>query len=350
MSVVVFGGYGSFGVQVVRELARCGVAVAVAGRDLARARALVAQLGPPHSARAADVTRPESCLAALARHSVAVCCAGPFSSVGESLLEACLAAGRHYVDIADDRAYVAQVRSRDAAFRQRGLVAAYGCSSLPALSGALAQLARAQEPDPPRAVRVTLFIGNDNPKGRAAIRSAVASLGKPLQAPKATLLGFRDGEWVSLPAPFGRRRVYTLDSPDYDLLPALLGAAEVKVKVGFEMALTTRTFALLAALGSGYGARTAALLDWLGRLGPRVGCSGGAVFAELSWSDGRRHGASLSGAKDGQRMAGLPAALVAQALDAGAPAVRGALAAYELLGARPLLDAVAARGYQLAVA
>jgi len=350
VSVVVFGGYGSFGAQVVRELARRGVAVAVAGRDLARAQELASQLGPPHRAIAADVTRPESCLAALAGHSVAVCCAGPFSSVGESLLEACLAAGRHYVDIADDRAYVARVLARDSAFRDRGLVAAYGCSSLPALSGALAQLARAQEPDAPRAVRVTLFIGNDNPKGLAAIRSAVASLGKRLPAPQGTLTGFRDGEWVCLPPPFGRRRVYTFDSPDYDLLPALLGAADVRVKVGFEMALATSTFALLAALGSGYGARTAAFLERLGRFGPRLGCSGGAVLAELFWSDGRRHSASLSGARDGQRMAGLPAALVAQVLDAGAPASGGALAAYELLGTRPLLDAVAARGYQLAVA
>src|SRR5437764_796194 len=71
----------------------------------------------------------------------------------------------------------------------------------------------------PARVRVTLLIGNNNPKGRAAIRSLVLGLGKPVQAPQGMLRGFRGREVVPLPEPFGRRAVFNFDSPEYDLFP-----------------------------------------------------------------------------------------------------------------------------------
>src|SRR5204862_6086264 len=124
-------------------------------------------------------------------------------------------------DIADDRAYAAAVRSYDERFRARGLAAVYGCSSLPGISGALALRAAEGIPATVDRVRVTLFIGNKNPKGRAALHSLVAGLGRPIAAPQGTLRGFRDREVVTLPPPFGRRPVFNFQSPDYDLLPKL---------------------------------------------------------------------------------------------------------------------------------
>src|SRR5439155_9287463 len=138
----------------------------------------------------------------------------------------------------------------------------------------------------PRRVRVTLFIGNQNPKGRSALESLVRILGQPLQTPQGPVLGFRDREVVVLPPPFGLRGVFNFDSPEYDLFPALLGARSVSVKLGFELRLTTYGFALLAVLGSGYGARTARLLALPGRLLQRLGCSGAVVMAELFLADG----------------------------------------------------------------
>jgi saccharopine dehydrogenase-like protein len=340
--VVVFGGYGTFGSHVARELARIGHVVTVAGRDRCRAEAAAAALGPQHHGVAADVTDPRSCGQALAGQSVAVSCAGPFSALGETLLEACLRARCHYADIGDDRAHAARVRGWGERFRDAGLAAAYGCSSLPGLSGALALLAREGATGPPERARVTLFIGNDNPKGEAAVRSAVAVLGRPIAAPQGTLRGFRDREVVALPAPFGRRAVYNFDGPEYDLFPALLGVESVVVKVGFEMSLATRMFALLGRLSSGYGAGTGQVLTGLGRLAGRTGHEGGAVLVELEWPDGIVRRASLVG---DHRMAALPCALVATALATGECARPGAATAYELLGHRELLQAMAARGF-----
>ena len=341
-AVVVFGGYGAFGSHVARELARTGHVVTVAGRDREKAEDAATALGPQHRGLGADAADAGSCRQALAGQSVAVSCAGPFSALGDSLLEACLQARCHYADIADDRTYAARVRARDERFRQAGLTAAYGCSSLPGLSGALALLVCEAAAAPPRRARVTLFIGNDNPNGEAAVRSAVAALGRPIAAPQGTLRGFGDRETVVLPPPFGRRGVYNFDSPEYDLFPELLGVKGVTVKVGFESRAATHAFATLGRLPFGHGTRTARVLTGLGRLAGRTGHEGGVVHVELEWPDGAWHRASLVG---DQRMAALPCALVAAALARGDVARPGAATAYEVLGHRSLLQAMAACGY-----
>ena len=348
MSAVVFGGYGTFGSLVCRELARLGTRVTVAGRDRIRAEALARELGADHRALAADARDRAACLEALAGHPVAVCCAGPFSSLGSALLEASLAAGCHYVDIAEDRRHATLVRGYGDAFAKRGLAAVYGASSLPGLSGALALTARADADPFPERARVTLFIGNASPKGEAAVQSAVERLGCPVAAPQGMLRGFGEREVVVLPDPFGRRAVYTFDSPDYDLLPDLVGVTNVSVKVGFESRAATAVFALLARLGPGYGSRLARLLRWVGGLAPG-GSTGGVVMVELFWPDGTTRRATLRADRDGQRMAALPCALAVRGLRDGSATARGALTAYELLGAEALLAGVAAQGHRISI-
>jgi hypothetical protein len=347
--IIVFGGYGVFGSHVARELAGRGLAVTISGRDQARAEALARTLGATCRAQVASLTDADSCFRALAGHAVAVNCAGPFQTLDPTLLELCLKADCHYVDITDDRGYARLVRSQDARFRERGLAAVYGCSSLPGISGALALVAREGAKEAVERGRVTLFIGNNNPKGSAAVGSLLAGLGRPIAAPQGQLRGFRDREVVQLPLPFGRRGVFNFDSPDYDLLPELLGAPRFAVKVGFELRLATYLFALLALLGSGYGRLTATLLELPGRAFRWLGCSGGAVMAELFCVDGTVRRAALSGHRDAQRMAALPCALVARHLAETHALKPGAATAYEFLGARPLLNALVEAGFELTV-
>lgn len=345
--IIVFGGYGVFGSQVARALAAWGTPLTIAGRDVRAAEALARSLGGACRAVAADITRPDSCHAALAGQAVAVHCAGPFHRLDATLLKACLQAGCHYVDIADDRGYAEVVRSFDEPFRQCGLAAVYGCSSLPGISGALALRARETATAPVDRARVTLFVGNHNPKGPAAVRSLLTSLGRPIAAPQGTLFGFRAREVVPLPPPFGRRGVFNFDSPEYDLFPSLLDARAVTVKLGFELRLATYTFALLARLGSGYGRLSERVLRLPGRMAGCFGCSGGAVMTELFLTNGSVVRAALAGARDGQRMAALPCALVARTLSEGAVSQPGAATAYEFLGARPLLEKLVEAGFTL---
>lgn len=344
---VIIGGYGTFGSHVARDLARRGVPVVIAGRNRDAAAAFARELGEGHSAAAVDVTQLDSCRAALAGGPIAVNCAGPFNVLGPALLEACLVEGCHYVDIADDRRYAGLVRSYHDRFAERRLAAVYGCSSLPGISGALAQHAARDETEQPVRARVTLFIGNNNPKGEAAVRSLLAGLGQPIAAPQGLLHGFREREVVPLPSPFGRRGVFSFESPEYDLFPKLLGVQSVAVKVGFELRLATYSLASLAFLGWKFGARTARLLSVSGSLFRLLGCSGGAVMSELFYADGSTRRAALVGRRDGQRMAALPAAIVTRALLESAPATLGVSTAYECLGHARLIDGLVAEGFEL---
>jgi hypothetical protein len=194
---------------------------------------------------------------------------------------------------------------------------------------------------------VTLFIGNRNPKGEAAVRSAVTQLGRAFPAPQGTLRGFHGREVVDLPPPFGRRAVYDWESPELDLFPPLLGAREVRVKVGFEARLATGAFAALARLGPRIGGRLLAATAPIARSLSRFGHSGGAVKVELFAPDGTAATLSLGGPHGGQRLAALPAAFVARALAEGRINGRGVMTAYEALGAEPLVAGLTDAGYEL---
>ena len=273
-------------------------------------------------------------------------CAGPFAALGTALLEACVEQGAHYVDIADERAHARRVGALGPRFAARNLVAVTGCSSLPAISGALALHVRKTRPDPPERVRVTLFIGNRNPKGEAAVRSAISVLGRPIPAPQGTLRGFRGREVVPLPSPFGSRAVYDFESPEYDLFPELLQVRSVSVKVGFELRVATLGFATLAALPFPWGAKAARLLRSVSGLVPPSGHSGGAVLAELGWANGTWRGAALSGSEDGQRMAALPCTLAVEALLRGEHRGTGIVHTWELLPR--MVEQIAKEGFSIA--
>lgn len=348
--IAVFGGYGTFGAHASRALAAAGLPLRIAGRDGERARAFAAGLGDRHGdgheGVAADASDPAACARALTGISVAVSCAGPFSRLGAALPESCLAAGVHYVDISDDRDWHARLRSWDSRFRDRDLTAAVGCSSLPGISGALAVLAAERLPAVERA-RITLFIGNRNPKGEAAVRSAAAQLGKIFPAPQGILRGLAGREIVDLPPPFGARAVHDWESPELDLFPVLLGAREVRVKVGFESRLANGAAAALARLGPRIGGALLGAFTPFARVLSHFGHSGGFVKVELWAPDGTAASAALGGAHDGQRMAALPAAFVAQRLHEEIVTSRGVVTAWEALGAKTLIERLKTAGYQL---
>ncbi len=334
--VFIAGGYGVFGSQIAQELARDGHPLTIAGRDGSKAAKFAAACGGDARGVPLDIRNKADCRKAFAGHAVVVHCAGPFAERDTTVLESCLESRCHYVDIADDRRYVAKVRGFDDRFQQAGLAAAYGCSSLPGISGALASRLRDQSPEPPARIRVTLFIGNKNAKGEAAVRSVFRNLEKDIRAPQGTIRAFGDPETVSLPAPWGRRSVLNFESPEYDLFPEQFGAEAVSVKLGFELRMVHRGLALLARLPESW---RWALLKPLVRTGNALrflGSSGGAVKVEFFYKDGSVREETLFAPEKGQRMAILPAVFVVRKLLSEGVKTAGAKTSYEILGAEGL--------------
>ena len=108
------------------------------------------------------------------------CAAGPFQTLDRAIVRAVVDAGAHWLDISDDARWFFDLlddRALDALARERGVVVIPGLSSLPAISCALAHRLKPARAD------ITLFIGNDNRKGAAAIAS-----GSVLNSPDRELL------------------------------------------------------------------------------------------------------------------------------------------------------------------
>ena len=181
-----------------------------------------------------------------------VCAAGPFQTLDRAIVRTVVNSGAHWLDISDDERWFFGlvddlVLARDA--RAAGVVVIPGLSSLPAISCALAHRLM------PAKAKITLFIGNDNAKGAAAIASCA-----------------------------------TLNTPDRELLHRELGI-DTTVRARFEMPGAHLAIAALRVLPLRARIRFAKLLArWI----PRFGKQGGYVEV---------NGVRIEG---GQRMAILP--------------------------------------------
>lgn len=94
---LIYGAYGYSGELIAREAAHQGLKPILAGRDEARLAPLAGELGLAH--RAFDLDDPGAVAEKLADVDLVLNCAGPFSATAPAMIEACLSAGAHYLDI-----------------------------------------------------------------------------------------------------------------------------------------------------------------------------------------------------------------------------------------------------------
>ncbi|WP_191229132.1 saccharopine dehydrogenase NADP-binding domain-containing protein [Aurantiacibacter xanthus] len=138
LKVLIIGGYGNFGGYVARKLAlRADMALVLAGRDLAKARAAAAALNAANPAQGArvDLADPAAAIAAVAPDLV-INMVGPYHTQGYQVAQAAVACGAHYCDIADARDFVCGIGALDAAAQKAGVAVIAGASSVPCLTAA----------------------------------------------------------------------------------------------------------------------------------------------------------------------------------------------------------------------
>jgi short subunit dehydrogenase-like uncharacterized protein len=112
---MIYGAYGYTGQLIAREAVRRGHHPILAGRDAAKTTALALELDLP--SRVFDMSAPD-----LTGVKLVVHCAGPFIHTSKLMIDACLAAGAHYLDITGEIAVFESVFKRDAEAKQRGIM------------------------------------------------------------------------------------------------------------------------------------------------------------------------------------------------------------------------------------
>ncbi len=115
MDWMIYGASGYTG-QLIAELAKAkGRAPILAGRSEEKVRPLAQRLGLAW--RAFPLDKPQLEGVALVLH-----CAGPFSQTSRPMVDACLAARAHYLDVTGEVEVFEAVLARDAEARERGVV------------------------------------------------------------------------------------------------------------------------------------------------------------------------------------------------------------------------------------
>ena len=108
--MVVFGATGVTGREVARYLAGTGARWGAAGRDQAKLERTLADVGAePTETIAADVGDPDSLAAMAASASVVLNLVGPYTNRGRPVIEACIEAGTHYVDLTGEIPFVREM-------------------------------------------------------------------------------------------------------------------------------------------------------------------------------------------------------------------------------------------------
>ncbi|MCC7252780.1 saccharopine dehydrogenase NADP-binding domain-containing protein [Hyphomicrobium sp.] len=244
-SILILGSTGAFGARIAGLLSRDTVFdLTLAGRTRAtleaQADTLSKSTGRPVSIAVLDAERITADDLAPLDVRLVINASGPYREGRYGLARAAIAAGCHYIDLADSRPFVVGFGTLDDEARAAGVLAVSGASSVPGLSSAVV----AHHRDVFAALRVVdiaISPGNAFDPGVATVASVLGGVGQPMRM-------LRDGEWRTVYGwqglrrlrfgAAGRRWLGYVNVPDLEILPAHGVSIEtVRFQAGLEVSL-----------------------------------------------------------------------------------------------------------------
>lgn len=137
--VLILGGTGNFGGYIARSLAEDpNIALLIGSRSAERADKFARSLDAVQPAEGHAIDIYADIESAIRRISadIVIHTIGPFQRQDYRVARAAIAAGAHYLDLADARKFVATIGELDSSARQAGVAVISGASSVPCLTAA----------------------------------------------------------------------------------------------------------------------------------------------------------------------------------------------------------------------
>lgn len=330
-NVLVIGSTGVFGRRLCRLLAGDPrISLTAAARDGAKVAALAVELGI--AGRTLDWRRDlDACLASGGFDAV-VHAAGPFQSQDYTVARACVRHRVHYLDIADDSAFVCGIDQLDIEARAAGVLICAGASTAPSVTAAVVQAAL-QDGAAVDRVSFGIMPGNDAPRGRALVQAILSGAGKPI-ADEPGRRVWSDLRRLELPGR-GSRWVSACDLPEPALFAQYFGIRDTYAGAGLELTflhLGLWGLALLVRIGVVRSLeRAAAPLAWISDRFRAFGTDCGGLRIDLDGHRGRRTWTAIAEGGDGPFIPVTPAAALVRKLAREEVQRRGAMPCIGLL-------------------
>jgi short subunit dehydrogenase-like uncharacterized protein len=228
--IAVYGASGYTGKLVAAELVRRNIDLVLVGRDEKRLHEAANQAGAPDAeTRVAPLDDQTALVDAFDNCAAVVNCVAPFTTYGEPVVRAAIAAGCHYVDISGERQYIARLFDRYTDEAERA-----GVTVVPMVNdgGFLADLVTslaARGRGPIDTIRLDHRFSGDGGFSRGSARTALANLEQfqsdaalpelatiPRHVPTRRIEGGIDPELLAKLTPDILRRIEALpiDGPD----------------------------------------------------------------------------------------------------------------------------------------
>ena len=192
---MIYGANGYTGELIAREAARQGLKPVLAGRNKEKIESLARELGL--EARRFDLDDATRTAQQIEGRFLVLNCAGPFSATAEPMMEACLRARAHYLDITGEIAVFELAQSLNERARAAGVVICPGVGFDVIPTDCVAAALKAALPD-----ATHLALGFDSRTGMSP-GTAKTSVEGLAQGGKVR----RDGKIVTVPLAFKVRRI-----------------------------------------------------------------------------------------------------------------------------------------------
>lgn len=296
MAWMIYGANGYTGRLIAAEAARRGLRPVLAGRDEAAISAVAGECGL--DAVAFDLANSGRVVRHLRGMRLVLHCAGPFSATSGPVLEACLQAGCHYLDITGEiDVFEAAWQHRDEA-RRRDIVVCPGTGFDVVPTDCLATSLVAALPAATRLVLAFEAGGGPSP---GTARTSIEGMARGGRVR-------RDGRMVRVPLawktreiPFAHARREAVTIPWGDVFTAWVSTGVPNIEVYYALpAVAIRQLKMMRWLRPllGLGFVQSAMKRRVGQAGPdkeRRGTTRTEVWGEVTSADGRSLTGTLSG-------------------------------------------------------
>ena len=334
--VVVLGGYGTFGSLIASELARV-TNIVVAGRHQGTGQKFADSIGAAFSlCNARDETSLRNTIAGT---QIVINATGPFLPDDYSIPKICMEENCHYIDLADDRAYVRGFLKLGDFAEERRVFACTGASTAPAVTFALLSELHLLFPDI-HSIKIYMSAGNKNKPGVSTFASILSYAGTQVRVWNHNQwenhMGWGLPEVFEFPPPVGKRFVQLCNVPDLELFPKLFEADQVIFKAGVELPIFNVSLSILARLKKRFPRinlpSMAEPLVRISKLFKSFGSYSGGILVRVDDKNGNSKSLAFVTSQNGPYLPASPAVLLTRRLLNNDLQARGAFPCVRFIG------------------